>query len=103
MKILARLAPALTATMIGVLAAPALAQDYNPSMSAHDSMSQQQFSTQQTELANHRLRESVRRNNGGTSSRTARTCANVPVVRKRLGVSNPKVRELARLCRMAGY
>lgn len=84
-------------------AVPALAQDYDPSMSAHESMSQQQFSTQQTELANHRLRESVRRHNGGTSSRTAQTCANVPIVRKRLGASNPKVRELARLCRMGGY
>lgn len=35
--------------------------------------------------------------------RTARTCANVPRVRARLGAENRKVQQLARLCRNAGY
>ena len=38
-----------------------------------------------------------------STNRTAQTCANVPRVRARLGAGNPKVQELARLCRKAGY
>ncbi|PAX06974.1 hypothetical protein [Sphingomonas lenta] len=45
-------------------------------------------------------RTSARRS---SASRTARTCANVPAVRARLGADDPKVQELARLCRRAGY
>jgi hypothetical protein len=83
------------------LAAPAVAQDYDPSMAAHESMSQQQFVTQESRISRNLYRNNARRSGG--DARTAQTCANVPRVRARLGAGNPKVQELARLCRKAGY
>ena len=42
-------------------------------------------------------------NSPSYSPRAAQTCANVPIVRARLGAGDPRVQKLIILCRLGGY
>lgn len=83
-------------------ALPAVAQDYDPSMSAHDSMSQQQSTTQQTRIYNRMLSDSVRRNRGKGTKGQIEACAQKTKFRAQLGAANPRVQRLYQLCRGIG-
>jgi hypothetical protein len=88
----------LLAAVLTTLALPAAAQDYDPALSAHESMSQQQFTTQQTRIYNDMLGDSVRRNQRATKGQIA-ACAKKEGFRAEFGEDNPKVRRLYALCR----
>lgn len=94
---------AVIATGLALIVSPAAA--YDPSLSAHESYSQQQANLAQGDALMRSSRQSVRRQGRQrvSSNRTAQTCANVPAARARHGANNPKVRKLAQLCRQAGY
>lgn len=87
-----------------LLAVPATAQDYDPSMAAHEATSQTQFVTQQSAIDNHLIRQSVRRNNArrGNASRTAQTCANGARMQSQ-GQRSAALTRLSQLCRKAGH
>lgn len=91
------------------LGAPALAQDYDPSLAAHDSMSQQQFRTQQSQIDAMTLRKVIDRNGGATAARRGATreqvaaCSGKAQLRAEFGADNPKVRRLYGLCRSIGH
>lgn len=93
---------------IGV-GAPALAQDYDPSLAAHDSMSQQQFRTQQSQIDAMTLRKVIDRNGGATVARRGATreqvvaCRGKAQLRAEYGADHPKVRRLYGLCRSIGH
>lgn len=80
----------------------ATAQDYDPFMSAHESMSQQQFSTQQVEISKHLYRNSASRRGGGATAAQARACAAKGRFRSQHSASHPQVRRLYGLCRGVG-
>ncbi|WP_156457842.1 hypothetical protein [Sphingomonas sp. Leaf412] len=84
------------------------AQDYDPSMAAYDSMSQQQFRTQQSQIEAMALRKVIDRNNGRRIARTGATrqqvaaCNGKARLRAEYCADNPKVRRLYGLCRSIG-
>jgi len=88
---------ALATLMLG-LSIPAQAQ-IDPAGVAQGAV----LSTTMRAHSNRIAKRSGRESSRATMNRTAQTCANVPSVRARLGSNNPKVQELARLCRAAGY
>ncbi|WP_141243933.1 hypothetical protein [Sphingomonas lenta] len=93
-----RLAFITASLMIG---APALAQDL-PSGGILD-LPQHGRSTVTSYMPYNQTKARRTRSQVNANNRTARTCANVPSVRARLGADNLKVQQLARLCRQAGY
>lgn len=94
----------LLPAILVALAAPVAAQDYDPSMAAHDSMSQQQFRTRQSQIDAMTLRKVIDRNGGSTGAtpQQVAACRGKARLRAEHGADNPKVRRLYGLCRSIG-
>ena len=82
--------------------APAAAQDIQPvitpSQVGHGVLVS---NIPRNQMGNPRMR--ARGQSGSSAANAAATCANKARARARLGASHPKVRELYRLCEVAGY
>jgi len=91
---------------IAILPVSVSAQDYDPAMAAHESMSQQQFLTQRSRIDAMTLRRVIERNRGRRAAPSPHptrqqiaACNGKSRFRADFGANNPKVRRLYELCR----